>query len=108
VEGRDEAATVEKGGVQRGLDLRLVSMAGFGAVFQRPGGTDELDPSADADDVPRGLVTRDHRGLTVREPFGELFHVGVVLGRHHLAQGGLEAGELHGVCRERRSHAGMA
>ena len=42
------------------------------------------------------------------QPFGQFFHMGVVLGGHHFREVRLEAGELQRVGRKRGAHAGMA
>jgi hypothetical protein len=97
VEGRDEGAAVEEAEVHRGLDLGHVGGGGFGAGVKRAGGADELDPRADADGVPGGLVPGDGFGEALFETGGQFLHMGVVLGGHHLGERGARQANCTGL-----------
>ena len=108
VEGRDQAAPVQEGEVQGGLELGLMGGGGLGPVVQRAGRADEFDPRADAHDMPGRLWASMTRARPAASRSAPLFHMGVGFCRHHLGQGGAQAGKLHRVGRQRGAHAGMA
>ncbi len=68
-----------------------------GAGFQRAGRADEFDAGTNAHHMPRQLALFDYGLQALLEPVRQLFHVGIVLIRHHMGKAGAHGGKLHRV-----------
>jgi hypothetical protein len=86
--GAISAATVEQGGVDRCLDLRLVGLVRGGAVLDSGPGAQMNSTRAPTRTTCQGLCGVDDGGKSGGEAFGPFFHMGVVFRRHHLGQRG--------------------